>query len=114
MDWKDLEKMTVVKLREEALKHPEVAGVHGKNKPQLMDELAAILHIEKPHAHFAKDVVTTKGELKHKIHELKVERDKLTASHDHKKLHELRRQMHDLKLRIRKIERASASETKPQ
>src|SRR5438876_112042 len=45
MEWKDLEKMTVLKLREEALKFPEIEGVHGKNKEQLMDELAKSLGI---------------------------------------------------------------------
>ncbi len=109
MDWKDLEKLTVVKLREEALKHPQIQGVHGKNKPQLMDELASILGIEKPHAHFGKSVVLTKNELKHKIRELKSERGKLIAAHDHKKLHQVRRQIHDFKIRIRRIERQAAA-----
>ena len=109
MDWKDLEKLTVVKLREEALKHPQIQGVHGKNKPKLMDELASILGIQKPHAHFAKDVVLTKGELKHKIRELKSERDKLIAAHDHKNLHQVRRQIHDYKIRIRRIEKQAGS-----
>src|SRR5437016_14037485 len=36
MDWKELEKMTIVKIREEALKH-EIKSVHGKSKAQLMD-----------------------------------------------------------------------------
>ena len=49
MDWKDLEKMTVLKLREEALKFPQIEGVHGKNKEQLMLEIAKALGIEKPH-----------------------------------------------------------------
>ena len=40
MDWKDLERMTVLKLREEALKYPQIEGVHGKHKEQLMDEIA--------------------------------------------------------------------------
>ncbi len=48
MEWKDLEKMTVLKLREEALKFPQIEGVHGKNKEQLMDEIAKALGIEKP------------------------------------------------------------------
>jgi hypothetical protein len=43
MEWKDLEKMTVLKLREEALKYPEIVGVHGKNKEQLIDEIAKAL-----------------------------------------------------------------------
>jgi hypothetical protein len=105
MDWKDLEKMTVVKIREEALKHPEIKGVHGKGKPELMDELSAILGIEKPHTSFGKDVVLTKGELRHKIRELKEERERLLEKHDHKKLHDVRRRIHDFKVQIRRIER---------
>jgi hypothetical protein len=49
MEWKDLEKMTVLKLREEALKYREIVGVHEKNKEQLMDEIAKALgHTETP------------------------------------------------------------------
>lgn len=109
MDWKELEKLTVVKLREEAMKHSQITGVHGKNKAQLMDELAGVLGIEKPHAHFTEEVVHTKGELKHQIRDLKVERDKLIAKHDHKALHDVRRKIHRLKHRIRKIERQDAA-----
>jgi len=32
MEWKDLEKMTVVKLREEALKFPQIESVHARTK----------------------------------------------------------------------------------
>ncbi len=108
MEWRDLEKMTVLKLREEALKFPEIESVHGKNKEQLMDELAHILGIEKPHARFEEKIVHTKSDLKHKIQELKAERDKLIQAHDHKKLHEVRRQMHELKHTIRRIEAKAA------
>jgi uncharacterized membrane protein YjjP (DUF1212 family) len=108
MEWKDLEKMTVLKLREEALKFPEIEGVHGKNKEQLMDELAKSLGIEKPHLHFAEKIVHTKSDLKHKIKELQTERDKVLQAHDHNKLHELRRQVHKLKHEIRKIEAKAA------
>jgi hypothetical protein len=108
MEWKDLEKMTVVKLREEALKFPQIEGVHGKNKERLMDELSMILGIEKPHVHFAEQVIHTKTELKHKIHDLKIEREQLLATHDHKHLHDVRRQIHELKHTIRKIEAKAA------
>ena len=105
MDWKDMEKMTIVKLREEAMKYPEqIKGVHGKPKAQLMDELAKLLGIDKPHHHFADDVVHTKGDLKKKIHTLKEQREKLIAAKDHRKLHEVRREIHQLKRKIRKIE----------
>jgi uncharacterized membrane protein YjjP (DUF1212 family) len=108
MEWNDLERMTILKLREEALKFPQIEGVHGKDKEQLMNELARILGIEKPHMHFADQVVHTKTELKHKIQELKIEREKLLDLHDHKKLHEVRRQVHELKHTIRKIEAKAA------
>jgi hypothetical protein len=108
MEWKDLEKMTVLKLREEALKFPQIEGVHGKHKEQLMDELAQILAIEKPHVRLAEVVVHTKSDLKHKIHELKTERDKLLEAHDHQKLHDVRRQLHELKHTIRKLEAKAA------
>src|SRR5437899_6889009 len=84
MDWKDLEKMTVLKLREEALKYPQIEAVHGKNKEQLMDEIAKSLGIDKPHAHFTEKLVHTKSDLKHKIHELKMEREKAVEAHDPK------------------------------
>jgi hypothetical protein len=108
MDWKDLEKMTVLKLREEALKYPQIEGVHGKHKEQLMDEIAKALGIERPHAHFADPIIHTKSDLKQKIHELKIEREKLIQLHDYKKLQELRREMHALKHTIRKIEAKAA------
>ena len=53
MDWKDLEKMTVLKLREEALKYSQIKNVHGKNKEELIEEIANALGLEKPHGHLA-------------------------------------------------------------
>jgi len=108
MEWKDLEKMTVLKLREEALKFPQIESVHGKNKEQLMVELADALGIQRPHAHLTETIVHTKSELKHKILELKNERDRLIQSHDHARLHEVHREMHELKHAIRKIEAKAA------
>ena len=108
MEWKELEKMTVLKLREEALKFPQIEGVHGKPKEQLMDEIATALGIEKPHVRFTETIVHTKSELKTKILELKAERDKLLQAHDHKKLHEVRREMHELKHEIRRLEAKAA------
>ena len=82
--------------------------LRGKNKEQLMNELAQILNIERPHTHFGEQVVHTKSELKHKIQQLKIEREKFIQTHDHKKLHEVRRQVHELKHTIRKIEAKAA------
>ena len=108
MEWKDLERMTVLKLREEALKFPQIESVHGKHKDGLMEEIAAQLGIERPHAHFTEQVVHTKSELRHKILELKAERNKLVAEHNHQRLHDVRRAMHELKHTIRKIEAKAA------
>src|SRR5262245_33809731 len=108
MDWKDLEKMTVLKLREEALKYPQIEGVHGKNKEQLMIEISKALGIERPHAHFTDNVVHTKADLKQQIQDLKLEREKLLESHDHKALHMIRREIHERKHTIRKIEAKAA------
>jgi hypothetical protein len=108
MEWKELDRMTVLKLREEALKYPQIEGVHGKDKAQLMNELAAVLGIEKPQNHFDDQVIHTKTDLKHKIQTLKAEREKLLLTHDHKQLHEVRRQIHELKHTIRKIEAKGA------
>ena len=108
MDWKDLEKLTVLKLREEALKYPQIEGVHGKNKEQLMEEIAKVLGIERPHARFTETIVHSKADLKHRIHELRLQRDKLLAMHDHQKLHDVRREMHELKHTIRRLEAKAA------
>jgi len=110
MVWNDLEKMTVLKLREEALRFPKIESVHGKSKGQLMEELANALGIEKPHVHFSEKIIHTKADLKHRIHELKTERNKMIETHDHKRLHELRREMHALKHAIRKIETKEAAQ----
>lgn len=110
MDWKEMDKLTVVKLREEALKHPEIKGVHGKSKAQLMDELATLLKIERPHLHLKEEVVHTKEDLKKKIHELQGKRGALIQAKDHQGLHSLRREVHKLKRHIRKIEHAKSAQ----
>ena len=102
MEWHDLEKMTVVKLREEA--HEKgIEGVHGKHKAQLVRELAAALGVERPQEALPEEVVHTKSELKGQIHELKAKRNELIAAHDHKGLTEVRRKVHGLKRKIRKM-----------
>ena len=73
-----------------------------------MDEIAKALGIERPHAHLGEKIIHTKLDLKHKIQALKTEREKLLQAHDHKKLHEVRREMHELKHEIRKLEAKAA------
>ena len=107
MKWHDLEKTTVVRLREMA--HDEgMKGVTGWNKGRLVEELAAALGIEKPHEEITSVAVHDKGDLKLQIRKLKVERNKLIETHDHKGLKTVRRQIHGLKRQIRKIHLAAA------
>ena len=70
MEWHDLEKMTVVKLREEA-HEKDIKGVHGKNKAELIEELAGVLGIERPHDESTAATDHTKGALKKEIRDLK-------------------------------------------
>ena len=93
MEWKDLEKMTVPKLREEALKYPHIEAVHGKNKSQLMDELANQLGIERPHVRYSENIVHTKSDLKHRLHELKAEESARRVSRSARALPVVRRPM---------------------
>ena len=102
MEWHDLEKMTVVKLREDA--HEKgMKGVHGMNKDELVSGLAELLGIEKPHEELAEEVVHDKSDLKKRVQELKLERAKYLEAHDHKGLKDVRRQIHGLKRKIRKM-----------
>src|SRR5712671_2466312 len=46
MELRDLQRMTVVKLREEGLKHSSIAGVYVMDKAQLMKALADVYGID--------------------------------------------------------------------
>jgi hypothetical protein len=76
--------MTVVKLREEGLKHEGIVGVHVMNKEQLIEALAPRFGIDLEAAaraareRFAGD----KTALKRDIRALKGERDAALAAHD--------------------------------
>ena len=100
MEWHDLERMTVVKLREEA-QEKGLAAVSGKNKAQLIEELAGALGIEEPHEELADSAAHSKVDLKRQLRELKSQRSKLIEAHDHKGLKEVRRKAHRLKRQIK-------------
>ena len=102
MNWHDLEKTTLIKLRDMA--HDQgMKGVTGWNKEKLVEELAGQLSIEKPHEDMTAIKFHSKTDLKLKIRELKLERNSLIEAHDHKGLKTVRRQIHGLKRQIRKI-----------
>lgn len=98
MDWHELQKHKVNDLREMAKEHlPDVQGVVGLKKDELVEMLADKLGIEKPHK-----VVEgfDKTAVKARIRELKVARDEAMAAG--RKGTRTRREIHRLKRQLRK------------
>lgn len=96
MDKQALLKLTVVKLREEALKIPNISGVHGMNKQTLLDVLF-------DHFGIPKDVKERKdhGELKKQIATLRAKKTEVRATGDKKQLKKVAKRLHNLKRRTR-------------
>jgi len=92
MDKQTLLKMTVLKLRDEALKIEGLVGVHGMNKQQLLDILFDQFGIPREVKEH-KDNST----LKKKMTELRGNREEVRKTGDKKKIEALRRRIHALK-----------------
>jgi len=99
MEYHELQKMTVAKLREKVHEFPEVTGASGMHKDQLIDLLCEKLGIQKPHK---VALGTDKSAIKAQIHALKKERDAAIAAKDAKKLHDARRKLHHLRRALHK------------
>ena len=84
MELRDLQKMTVVKLREEALKLGDISGVHGMKKLQLLEILAPRFGIDLEAVSKAVRGKFTgdKSAMKRDIYTLKTQRDAALAEHD--------------------------------
>ena len=81
MDFHELQKTRVADLREMMKEHlPEVQGVVGLKKEELVDALADKLGIEKPHKHVAAGL--GKRKIKAKIRDLKVKRQAALEAKD--------------------------------
>ena len=84
MELRDLQKMTVVKLREEALEMGGLTGVHAMKKQELIEALAPHFGIDleasvkAARQKFAGD----KSSLKREIRDLKAQRDAALEDHD--------------------------------
>jgi hypothetical protein len=107
MDYKALEGMTVVELREEAKKH-DIKSTTGMKKDGLVAAIADKLGLEAPAPKPKKTKKTPgvpldKAGLKAKIARLKEERDKARSEKDRKQLVSLRKRIHALKRQMRKI-----------
>jgi hypothetical protein len=100
MELKDLSKMTVVKLREEAAKFEDVKGTHGMTKDHLIDILCTKLNIPKKQA-LPKGI--GRHALKEKIHKLHAQRSEVMAGGDSARIHVHRRRLKSLRRRLRKV-----------
>ncbi len=99
MEFKDLEKMTVTKLREEAGKFEDVQGVSGMKKDQLIDILCQKLDVQRP---VKKVVGVDKSVLKERMRALKVKREQAASEHDHEALKDIRRRIKVYRRSIRR------------
>jgi protein-arginine kinase activator protein McsA len=97
----ELRKMTVVKLREEAMKFPDVKGVSAMKKDQLIDLLCKKLGIEKK----KKRIIPPKDKLavKKTIRELKVLKQEALAKKDYEMAMLCRRKIRTQKRHLRKL-----------
>lgn len=98
--YEQLKHMTVAEMREIAagIDHPAVQGYTQLNKEHLLAALCRALNVDMHAHHEVKGV--DKGALKAQIRELKKQRDEALSAHDHKRLKDVRRRIHSLKVKI--------------
>lgn len=102
MDYHDLQKTRVSDLREMMKeKMPDVQGVVGLKKDQIVEMLAEHLGIEKPHKHVERGL--GKRKIKAQIRELKVKRQAALEAGDTAELRKYRRLIHRQKRRLRRL-----------
>jgi hypothetical protein len=109
MELRDLQRLTVVKLREEALKHEGIAGVHGMQKDELIAALAPIYGIDLEAAAKAsrERFAVNKSTLKQEIRSLKAQRDTALTEHDAAHLKQARQDIKKRKRTLRRLARQS-------
>ena len=96
---KPLEKMTVTDLREMAKEIPEIAGVHGMKKDELIDAIKKAKGIvDEP----VKKTDATLGEIKKKIKVIKAQRQAAIEAKDRKMATIYKRRISKLKKKSRK------------
>lgn len=106
MTLEELEKMTVVKLREEAMKFPDVKGVSAMKKEQLIDLLCEKLGVEKRKRPVAAPPV--KQDIKKKIRELRALKHEAMEKKDYETAFLLRKKIRTQKKKLRKLLKSAA------
>jgi len=109
MDLTDLQRLTVVKLREEALKHQGITGVNGMNKEQLIVALAPIfgIDLEAERRALRERLAASKGALKKEITNFKKERNAALEDHDYEGTAQVRKEIKKRKRRLRHMVKTS-------
>lgn len=104
MTLQELQKMTVVKLRQEAMQHGGISGVSGMSKAQLVEALAELMGIDtKTPARAATAKISgDKAVLRREIRSLKATRDEALSAGDATSLNRARL---DIKRRKRALRR---------
>ena len=97
---KPLEKMTSKDLRELAMQIPQITGVHGMNKAELISEIKKSRGIVEE---TGKGKGSSAREIKQKIKQLKVDRAAAITAEDEKKSAILRKRIIRLKKKTRRI-----------
>ena len=106
MDLKTLERMTVPKLREEALKIPELSGVRGMNKEELVRSIATAYKID---LSMRRRGGSGRHELKKQIRELRAQITAAIQTKQTADLKKMRRHVKHLKAQTRRLAKARTS-----
>ncbi len=111
MELRDLQKMTVVKLREEALKHSNIAGVYAMDKGQLLAALAEIYGIDIEAASRAarEQFAADKSALKREIRAFKGQRDEALLAHNTGQVQQARLAIKKRKRQLRRLASTQAT-----
>jgi hypothetical protein len=105
MDLKTLGKMTVIKLRDEALKIPSLEGVRGMTKEELIRAIAAARKLDLAGR---KRGGAGKSDLKKQLRELRTTVAEAIKAKDSSRVKKLRRHVKRLKRQTRRLAQASA------
>ena len=99
-----LKGMTVAQMREIAsgIEHEAVKGYTQLNKEHLLAALCEALNIDTHTRHKSKVAGTEKATIKAELKKLKAKRDAALGAHNHAQLKTARREMHELRRKLRK------------
>ncbi len=114
MKKKDLENMTVTKLREEARKYEEIAGTSGMKKAELIEALWEVLvkrgeAEEEEKEEVAPTLQERKSQLKKEIRELKSQREKALKEKDRVNLKRIRRKIKKARRKLKRLAVAAST-----